>query len=265
MCAVSRRNHDHCRADAAAMSTVAGGGAYEATYTKLCACLIGILPDNPNVSEHTNGSKMKLLLFSDLHANYNAAQILCERARHVDIVIGAGDFANAGRGLTSCIALLSTMERPTILVAGNNETTDDLCAACANWSDAHVLHGTSLTIAGVTFFGIGGGIPVTPFGSWSYDFTEEQASILLTPCPAGCVLISHSPPYEAVDVSSRGTHLGSRAVRAAVEHCTPQLVVCGHIHASAGHRTLIGTTPIINVGPKGVEWELPGVSSGIDY
>lgn len=199
---------------------------------------------------------MKLLLFSDLHVDLKAAQALCERARHADVVIGAGDLANAGKGLARCIDVLSAIERPTILVAGNNETTDNLRAACAGWTAAHVLHGTAITIAGVTFFGIGGGIPVTPFGAWSYDFPEEQAAALLADCPPGCVLVTHSPPYNAVDQSSRGAHLGSRAIRATIEQQTPTLVVCGHIHASAGQRAIMGTTPIVNVGPGGLEWEL---------
>ena len=69
------------------------------------------------------------------------------------------------------------------LVAGNNESTAELAAACNDWPAATVLHGSSVTLAGQTFFGLGGGVPVTPFGSWSYDFSEEQAAELLRPCP----------------------------------------------------------------------------------
>ena len=54
---------------------------------------------------------------------------------------------------------------------------------------------------------------MTPFGPWSYDFTEEQAAELLAGCPRGCVLVSHSPPKGTVDVDSRGRSLGSVAVR----------------------------------------------------
>ena len=82
----------------------------------------------------------------------------------------------------------------------------------------------------MTFFGLGGGVPVTPFGAWSYDLTEEEAGGLLASCPEGCVLVSHSPPKGAVDVSSRGQSLGSVAVRRCVERARPALVVCGHIH-----------------------------------
>jgi hypothetical protein len=68
----------------------------------------------------------------------------------------------------------------------------------------------------VEFFSLGGGVPITPFGAWSYDFTEEQAADLLVGCLRGCVLVSHSPRRGAVDVDSRGRSLGSAAVRDAV-------------------------------------------------
>jgi uncharacterized protein len=199
---------------------------------------------------------MKLLLFSDLHRNAEAARSLVERSRRVDLVIGAGDFANSRRGLETCLEILRTIAVPAILVAGNNESTGELVAACRDWPGAHVLHGSGVTVGGRAFFGLGGGVPVTPFGSWSYDFTEEQATALLAPCPAACVLVSHSPPQGALDQSSAGQSLGSLAVRQVVERKRPVLVVCGHIHNCAGQTAQLGETTVINAGPAGVEWEL---------
>ena len=145
---------------------------------------------------------MKLLLFSDLHANKAAADAIVQRAQSFDLLIGAGDFATVRHNLQYCIDILRTVDRPTILVAGNNETTYELREACRQWSSAHILHGTGLTLEKMTFFGIGGGIPITPFGAWSYDFSEEQAKELLADCPQGCILVTHSPPKGAVDQSS---------------------------------------------------------------
>jgi Icc-related predicted phosphoesterase len=195
-------------------------------------------------------------MFSDLHADLAAARRLVERARSSDIVIGAGDFGNVRRDLQSCVDVLRAIDCPVVLVAGNNESTEELADACRDWPHAHVLHGSGTQIAGVEFFGIGGGIPVTPFGSWSYDFTEEQAVELLAGCPRECVLVSHSPPKGAVDVSSRGQHLGSVAVRDAVVRLRPVLVICGHIHGSAGQKAAIGPSPVVNAGPGGFEWRL---------
>ena len=113
-----------------------------------------------------------------------------------------------------------------------------------------------VTIAEIAFFGIGGGIPITPFGSWSYDFSEDEAYDLLRDCPSGGVLISHSPPMGVLDVSSDGRRLGSQAVRETILTKKPNLVVCGHIHGSAGQIDRIGETTVINAGPQGIIWEL---------
>ena len=129
---------------------------------------------------------MKLLLFSDLHADVAAARRLVKRSGAVNVLVGAGDFGNVRRHVQVCIDVLRAIDKPTVLVAGNNESTGELAEACRDWPQAHVLHGSVAVIDGVEFFGLGGGIPVTPFGAWSDDFTEEQAAELLSGCPKGC-------------------------------------------------------------------------------
>lgn len=199
----------------------------------------------------------KLLLFSDLHADPLAARRLVEQSLRADIVIGAGDFGNVRRQLRAGLEILRAIQRPLILVAGNNESTEELRTACQGWSSTHVLHGTAVTIQNLVFYGVGGGIPITPFGAWSYDFSEEQATQLLAQCPPDGVVITHSPPYGVVDSDSSGRHLGSQAIRDAMLRLKPRLGVCGHIHACAGQQALLGSTPVVNAGPDGVEWLLP--------
>ena len=199
---------------------------------------------------------MKLLVFSDLHNDFRTASKLVELSNAVDVVVGAGDFCVARRGLDEIIASLSAIAKPTVLVPGNSESEEELLQACQSWETARVLHGSRETIAETIFFGIGGGIPITPFGSWSYDFSEDEAYDLLRDCPPGGVLISHSPPLGVLDGSSDGRRLGSQAVREAILIKKPNLVVCGHIHGSAGQIDRIGETTVINAGPQGIIWEL---------
>jgi Icc-related predicted phosphoesterase len=199
---------------------------------------------------------MKLLLFSDLHTDTAAATQLVRLSHDADILIGAGDFANVRRGISACIEILKRVQKPTILVPGNNESFAELVNACNGWPTAVVLHGTGTELSGVPFFGLGGGIPITPFGDWSFDFSEEAASQLLRNCPPSAVLVSHSPPKGVVDQSSSGQSLGSTAVRDAVLRLKPRLVVCGHIHASAGKNALLGNTPVFNAGPHGTFYTL---------
>ena len=193
---------------------------------------------------------MKLLAFSDLHRDQRRARRLVERSADADVVIAAGDFASIHRGLDDTVAVLRAIERPTILVPGNNEAEDALRAACAGWEAATVLHGEGVDIDGVAFFGLGGGIPVTPWG-WSFDLTEEEAEAKLAGCPDGAVLVVHSPPQGHVD-GTGGRHLGSEAIRRAIEDKHPPLAVCGHIHECWGQEATVGGTRVVNLGPDGV-------------
>ncbi len=205
---------------------------------------------------------MRLLLVSDLHRDLEAARSVVARAPDFDAVLIAGDLAIQRQGLQEIVDELCAIETPTVLVCGNGESPEELRAACddaaegAGWLAAHVLHGDSVEIDGVTFFGLGGAVPVTPFGSWSYDIPEEDAARLLASCPDGAVLISHSPPNGHVDSDGSGAHHGSWSVLEVIERTTPRLVVCGHIHACWGEQSVVADTPIINAGPRGVAWTI---------
>ena len=166
------------------------------------------------------------------------------------MVVGVGDFASVHSGLEETIAVLRRITKPTVLVPGNNETEDALREACDGWESAIVLHGESTAIDGVEFFGLGAGVPVTPW-DWSFDLTEEEAEEKLAACPEGCVLAVHSPPRGHVDTSGAGEHLGSVAVLDAIVAKEPRLALCGHIHESWGERSEIGPTEVVNLGPAG--------------
>jgi Icc-related predicted phosphoesterase len=198
---------------------------------------------------------VRILAFSDLHRDLDGAARLVEASGDADVVIGAGDFASIHEGLDETIAALAAIEAPTVLVPGNNETEDELREAAGGWPAATVLHGTGTELGGVPFFGLGAGVPVTPW-DWSFDLDEDAAAERLAPCPPEGVLVVHSPPYGHVDRSGSGDHLGSRAVLDAIEDKSPRLAVCGHIHESWGAESDLGPTRIVNLGPGGTWFDL---------
>jgi Icc-related predicted phosphoesterase len=198
---------------------------------------------------------VRLLAFSDLHRDLEQAARLVEASAGADVVLAAGDFASTHNGLEETIEALCEIDAPTILVPGNNETEDALRQACAGWSAACVLHGAGTELKGVDFFGLGAGVPRTPW-DWSFDLTEDEASERLAGAAAGGVLVLHSPPFGHVDVTSDEEHVGSRAILAAIEQKRPRLAVCGHIHDSWGERSRLGATEIANLGPSGAWFEL---------
>ncbi|WP_372899287.1 metallophosphoesterase family protein [Stieleria sp.] len=199
---------------------------------------------------------MKFLCFSDLHRNTEAARNLVRLADEVDVVIGAGDFANRHEGLADTLEILAEIEKPSILVPGNGETVEELRSATEDWKSATVLHGEGCEIGGVPYWGVGGGIPVTPFGDWSYDFDETQASELLSGCDEGGVLVVHSPPLDTVDRDSGRRVRGSQSIRDCVLAKRPRLVVCGHIHDDWEKQVKLEESLVLNAGPRGVVVEI---------
>ena len=193
---------------------------------------------------------MKLLAFSDIHRDLDQCRRLVERSSEADVVIAAGDFASIHKGLEETIDALRPIERPTVLVPGNNETADALRAACDGWKAAHVLHGEVTDIDGLSFFGLGAGVPTTPW-DWSFDLTDEEAAARLEGCPEGGVLVVHSPPKGHLDKG-----FGSEAILQTIEEKRPQIAVFGHIHECAGEQDQLGPTLLANLGPAGSLFEL---------
>jgi Icc-related predicted phosphoesterase len=198
---------------------------------------------------------MRILAFSDLHRDLEQGARLVEMSAEADVVIGAGDFASVHEGLAETIEALAPIAVPTILVPGNNETVEALREAAAGWESATVLHGEAAEIEGVEFFGLGAGIPVTPW-DWSFDLDDGAATAMLGECPEGAVLVLHSPPKGHCDEAGDGNHFGSPALLEAIEEKRPRLAVCGHIHESWGCESQVGETPVRNLGPKGTWLEV---------
>jgi Icc-related predicted phosphoesterase len=198
---------------------------------------------------------VRVLAFSDLHRDLRQGAALVEMSAEADVVIGAGDFASVHEGLEETVTALAAIEVPTVLVPGNNETEAALREAAAGWPAATVLHGEPTEIDGVTFFGLGAGIPITPW-DWSFDLSEQDAAARLEACPEGGVLVVHSPPLGHCDASSSGEHLGSASILAAIERCRPRLAVCGHIHESWRTESSVGPTRVVNLGPQGTWFDV---------
>ena len=194
---------------------------------------------------------MRVLAFSDLHGSAKHAAALVAASGEADLVIGAGDFCNMRLGLDEAMALLSGISVPFVIVPGNAESFDELRAAAP--AHVEVLHGTGTTVDGLSLFGLGYGVPQTPFGAWSCDLTEDQAMAHLQSCKKTDILILHSPPKGVADLTSAGQSVGSVAIHSAIERIQPGLAICGHIHDSWGSDGQIGDTEVHNLGPF-VNW-----------
>lgn len=113
----------------------------------------------------------------------------------------------------------------------------------------------AVEIAGATFVGLSASLP---FGGCPYVRTENEFAAAGTEARAAAeetsangptILLSHQPPYGTkCDRVLKIRHVGSRAIRKLIEDWQPDLVLCGHIHESAG-TDRIGKTRVINPGP----------------
>jgi uncharacterized protein len=202
---------------------------------------------------------LRVLAFSDVHRDLDACASLVARSSEADLVVGAGDFASIHEGLEETLGALAGIEAALMMVPGNNETEDELTSAVADAKlPATVVHGAAPPTDRLRVFGLGAGIPTTPW-DWSFDLTEEEAAERLKDCPEGLdLLILHSPPHGHCDTSGGGDHLGSRAILEAIESKQPKVAVCGHIHDSWGAESRIGDTQVFNLGPAGRMIEISG-------
>ncbi|WP_114090062.1 metallophosphoesterase [Thalassospira profundimaris] len=200
---------------------------------------------------------LDILAFSDLHLNHKAAENLISQAQQADIVIGAGDFGQKGTGLNRFMPVFAALTCPFIIIAGNHDDLDDLKRHCAGQTNIHVLHGTSTTLYGQEFFGLGYECPPSNTEGWNRALDEDTADLMLSSCPENAVLITHAPPHGIADQQANGFHAGSHAIYAAIMKKQPRLHLCGHIHAAWGQTGVIGTTPVHNLGPAGKTFTLP--------
>jgi len=197
---------------------------------------------------------MKILAFSDLHMAKNRASEIVAASAEADLVIGAGDFCIKRNGLALAMAFFDRVTAPFVVVPGNNESAEELRAESR--AEITVLHGEGTEIGGLKLFGLGYGVPVTPFGAWSCDLTEDAAAELLAPCAAADILILHSPPKGIADLTADGRSAGSTAIHSAIARIQPKLAVCGHIHDSWKREGFIGRTRVVNLGPTASWFEV---------
>lgn len=123
----------------------------------------------------------------------NGARAVVDAAGDADVVIGAGDFATCSVHASDTLDVLRALRCPLILVHGNHDDPHDLHRLTEDWSSAHLLHGKAIAIDGVTFFGLGGEVPVRSDTPWNANETAAAAAALLADCPSRAILIAHTP------------------------------------------------------------------------
>jgi uncharacterized protein len=197
---------------------------------------------------------LKILVFSDIHADWRALERLL--AIEADYYVSAGDLVTWARGLDRCGALLQTRGERVYALPGNHESESDVAAMCARFG-LNALHGRHFQAGRWRIAGLGYSSP-TPFhtpGEYSETELGERLERFADLSPLA--LICHAPPYGTpLDCIRPGLHAGSTAVADFVRRRQPEHLLCGHIHEAEGVSALLGRTRARNVGKSGFLLEL---------
>lgn len=199
----------------------------------------------------TESGDLGVLALVDLHWPGEGNPLSLPELTGVDLVLLGGDLTHF-RGVEEARRIVDEirMAGPAVrAVCGNCDRPE-----IEEWLRAEGigLDRTAEVIGDLRLVGLSAGLP---FGGCPYERSEEEFAAALDDswssardCEAPVtVLLSHQPPYGVCD-TARGRHVGSRAVRAAIERHRPDLVICGHIHEAVG-RGDIGPTVVVNPGP----------------
>jgi len=192
---------------------------------------------------------MKLVAITDIHGDLKHLPLLARE--EFDMLVFCGDLTQFGgrEAAEKVLNSLAAFNKPLLGVHGNCDRPEVLELLIERGIS---LHSTGEPHGEIGFYGCGGS-NATPFDTPS-EYPEEE---LLRALEVGDsmvgrtefrVMVSHCPPLSTnCDKVSSGDHVGSPAVRQAIEKLKPKLVLTGHIHESIG-ADRIGDSLILNPG-----------------
>lgn len=197
---------------------------------------------------------MKLLAFVDLHGDASLLRQLVKRAKEkdIDLVVAAGDLTWFGDHLEYVVKKLNTIGKKVLIIHGNHEDNEHLKEVIEKYSNCIAFHGKAIKIEDFIFLGYGeGGFALNDpefrklAREWYGEYKNEKI-----------ILVTHAPPFGTELDKVNGKHTGNKDMAKFIERIKPKLVVCGHIHETAGKTDKIGETSVINPGWDGMVVEL---------
>lgn len=201
---------------------------------------------------------MKILVIADVHGKYEVLQKIIDYVERekFDIIISQGDFTdmydippNFTQLDVADVVLQKLLipNKPLFCVPGNHDPYEIVDV----FDDYMVnLHNKSKKVLGLALVGWGGA--ATPFNTHfepTEDETGEALDRLLRKVSGQWVLVVHAPPKNTtLDKVKTNKHVGSGAIRKAIEEKKPVLAVSAHIHENSGTEK-IGPTTLFYPGP----------------
>ncbi len=183
---------------------------------------------------------MRIVCLSDTHDLHDHV-----RVPDGDLLLHAGDATMRG-SLAQIEAFDQWLGRlphtHKVVIAGNHDFAFERTPARARAAirNAIYLQDEEVAVDGLRIWG-------SPWQPWFHDWAfnlprgpELAAKWALM--PAGIdVLVTHGPPFDVLDTTSRGERVGCADLLAAVQRLAPRLHVFGHIHEGYGTAVRGGT------------------------
>jgi Icc-related predicted phosphoesterase len=194
---------------------------------------------------------MRIFATSDIHGDTRWIEKLAQKAEQekVDLVLLCGDLTLDETMTSNIVGPFRKRNLKVALIPGNHEsaaTTQFL----AEMYKAYNLHGYSLKIGDVGFFGAGH----ANVGPHMID-DEELFALLkkghdMVKDAKTKVMLTHVHAENSL-AEKMSLFPGSAAVRKAIETFKPDLHLCGHVHECEGIEEKVGKTTCVNLGKKG--------------
>ncbi len=188
-----------------------------------------------------------IVFITDIHGKFDIVYEIFNRESPDYVLIG-GDVTDLGDTLDGVIPFMEDIPAPTFVIPGNCDSRDILPVLEA--SDAILIHRKSIDLGKITISGIGGS-NATPF-STPFEHSEEDLEAITKEVAAKTgnnrwnILVTHAPPYGALDEVARGVHVGAFPIAKIVKNF--DIICCGHIHEQRGiceleHRICVNPGP----------------------
>jgi len=195
---------------------------------------------------------MKILASGDIHGDIRIARELAEKAEkeNVDLVVLCGDLTYGDGSIENLIGPFKAKNKKVLLIPGNHETiaTADFLAKLYGMTN---LHGYSIKVGDIGFFGCGGAnIGLFQLSEDEIFNTLKYAHDKIKDCKTK-IMITHVHPADTKIEKFTNFFKGSTGIKKAIDEFKPTIQLCSHVHEAEGIEEKIGDTKIFNVGKKG--------------
>jgi len=199
-------------------------------------------------------SRLRILAAGDIHGDTSAVKKLAQKAEkeNVDLVVLCGDLTMFEGDTKYIIGPFLKVNKEVLFVPGNHESL-----ATANFLEdlykpnAKNIHSKSIKKGDVGIFGCGSAnIGIQQLGEDEIYCTLKKGFMEIKSMKKK-IMVTHNHPSDTKMEQLSNIVAGSDGVRKAITKFKPDIALCSHVHEAEGIEEKIGSTRVINVGPKG--------------